>query len=143
LRLLETLRRKESDGEQLDLSLISAVRKQQLRLAEAMIGYGPFIEYEHAWAMRTAWATPNLELLSVLLQGPCTLKALSAAIPDTMLIKSKPLRFQAIKALLEKEVLPSVPDIALQEIVAEDGGIDLELIQLLLQHKALCERNWR
>lgn len=136
LRLVEILGPRVLAGGPLDSCLIRAVRSQHNRLVGAMIRYGASIELEQASAVRIALLNSNLELLSILLRRECSAITLSAAIPTAMLLKSRSIRFQAMKALIERGVLPLSLGLPLQKLVSEDGDIDSELIQLLLQHKA-------
>jgi hypothetical protein len=123
-------------GEALDSYLIRAVGRRRLQLVGALILYGASIEFEQACAIQTALENADLDILSVLLRNNCSAKLLSATIPTAMILKPRHIRLQAMKALVEKGVLPQELRIPLRSLVSEEGDVDSELIQLLLQHKA-------
>jgi ankyrin repeat protein len=136
LRLVEILGPIGLVGEPLDSCLICAVRRRHIQLVDAMIRYGASIEFKQASAIQAALENADLELLSILLRSKCSATILSATIPTAMVLKSRPIRLQAMKALIKKGVLPQELGVPLQRLVSEDGDVDSELIQLLLQHEA-------
>ncbi|KIX06616.1 uncharacterized protein Z518_04592 [Rhinocladiella mackenziei CBS 650.93] len=136
LRLVEILGPIGLVGEPLDSCLICAVRRRHLQLIGAMIRYGASIEFKQASAIQTAMENADLELLGVLLRSKCSATILSAIIPTAMALQSRPIRLQAMKALVKKGVLPQELGVPLQRLVSEDDDIDSELVQLLLQHEA-------
>jgi ankyrin repeat protein len=123
-------------GKPLDSYLIRAVRRRHIQLVDALIRYGASIEFEQASAIQTALENADLDILSILLRSKCSAKILSATIPTAMVLKPRPIRLQAMKALVKKGVLPQKLGVPLQRLVSEDGDVDSELIQLLLQHEA-------
>jgi ankyrin repeat protein len=136
LRLVEILGPIGLAGEPLDSCLIRAVRRRHIQLVDAMIRYGASIEFEQASAIQIALGNPDLELLGILLRSNCSAKILSTTIRTAMVLKSRPIRLQAMRALVKKGVLPQELGVPLQRLVSEDGDVDSELIQLLLQHEA-------
>lgn len=123
-------------GQPLDSYLIRAVRRRHIQLIDELILYGASIEFEQASAVQIALENADLDVLSILLRNKCSAKLLSATIPTAMVLKPRHIRLQAMKALVEKGVLPQELGIPLQSLVSEEGDVDSELIQLLLQHKA-------
>jgi len=123
-------------GKPLDPYLIRAVRRRHIQLVDALIRYGASIEFEQASAIQTALENAYLDILSILLRSECSAKILSATIPTAMVLKPRPIRLRAMKALVKKGVLPQELGVPLQRLVSEDGDVDSELIQLLLQHEA-------
>ena len=75
-------------------------------------------------------------MLNILLQGNCSREMVSDLVTVAMNLKSRPSRLQVVRSIVEKGVLPQTLGIPLQSSVSEDGKVDLELIQLLLQRKA-------
>ena len=136
LRLVDILGPIGLAGEPLDSCLICAVRRKHNQLVDAMIRYGASVEFEQASAIQIALENADLELLSILLGSKCSATILSATIPTAMELKPRPIRLQAMKALVKKGVLPQELGVPLQRLVSEDGDIDSELIQDLVQHKA-------
>jgi ankyrin repeat protein len=136
LRLVEILGPQGLAGQPLDSHLIRAVRRRHIQLVDALILHGASIEFEQASAIQTALQNADLDILSILLGNTCSAKLLSATIPTAMVLKPRHIRLQAVKALVEKGVLPQELGIPLQSLVSEEGDVDSELIQLLLQHKA-------
>jgi ankyrin repeat protein len=136
LRLVGIFGSKGLAGEPLDSHLIRAVRRRHIRLVDTLIRRGASVEFEQASAIQTALEDADLDILSILLRSKCSVKILSATIPTAMVLKPRPIRLQAMKALVKKEVLPQALGVALQRLVSEDGDADSELIQLLLQHGA-------
>jgi ankyrin repeat protein len=136
LRLVEIFAPMGLAGEPLNSHLVRAVRKQHIPLVDTLLRYGASVEFEQASAIRTALEKPDFDILSILLQSKCSPEILSATIPTAMVLQPRPSRLQAIKALVEKGVLNQNLSVPLQRLVSEDGDVDSELIQLLLQHKA-------
>jgi hypothetical protein len=123
-------------GQPLDSCLIRAVRRRHIQLVDALILYGASIEFEQASAIQIALENADLDMLSILLWNKCSAKPLSATIPTAMALKPRHIRLQAMKALVEKGVLAQELGIPLQNLMSEEGDVDSELIQLLLEHKA-------
>ena len=119
-----------------DGCLIRAVRRRYIQLVDALISDGVSNESEQASAIQIALGNADLDILSILLRGNCSATTLSTTLPFAMVLKPRPIRLQAMKALVEKGVLPQELGDLLQRLVSEDGDVDSELIQLLLQHKA-------
>jgi ankyrin repeat protein len=136
LRLMEILAPRGLAGEPLDLHLVRAVRKEQVQVVDMLLRYGASVEYEQASAIRTALEKVDINIFSTMLQKSCSPEILSAAIPVAMDLQSRPSRLQAVKALVEKGVLAQELGLALQSLVSEEGVVDSDLVQLLLQHKA-------
>ncbi|KAE9365001.1 hypothetical protein N431DRAFT_517873 [Stipitochalara longipes BDJ] len=136
LRLVGTLGPLGLAGQPLDSYLIRAVRSRQIQLVDALIIYGASIEFEQASVIQTALENADLDILNILLRNKCSAKLLSATIPTAMVLKPRHIRLQAMKALVEKGVLPEDLSVPLQNLVCEEGDVDSKLIQLLLQHKA-------
>jgi hypothetical protein len=136
LRLMEIFGLIGLAGRPLDSSLIRAVQRRHIQLVDALICYGASIEFEQASAIQAALENADLDILSILLRGTCSAKILSVTIPTAMVLKPRPTRLQAMKALVKKGVLPQELSVPLQRLVSEDGDVDSELIQLLLQHEA-------
>ena len=123
-------------GQPLDSYLILAVERRHIQLVDALILYGASIEFEQASAIQTALQIADLDILNVLLRNKCSAEVLSGTIPTAMALKPKNVRLEAMKALVEKGVLPQGLGIPLQSLMSEEGDVDSELIQLLLQHNA-------
>ncbi|KUJ10177.1 uncharacterized protein LY89DRAFT_596816 [Mollisia scopiformis] len=139
LRLVEILGPLGLTGQPLDPYLIRAVRSQHIQLVDTLILYGASVEFGHAAAIRAALehlGNANFDILNILLRIKCSPKLLSTTIPTAMALRPRHIRLQAMKALLEKGVLRQALGHPLDTLVSEEGVLDSELIQLLLQHKA-------
>ncbi|KAF4994750.1 hypothetical protein FDECE_13023 [Fusarium decemcellulare] len=123
-------------GESLNRHLVRAVRNKQIKLVETLLHYGASVEYDHVAAIRTALTVTDFAILSLLLQGDCLLTTLSAAVPCTMGLTSRPDRLRAMKALLEKGIPSQELVVPVQQLASESGEMDLDLLRLLLEHEA-------
>jgi hypothetical protein len=123
-------------GKPLGSHLIRAVQRRHIQLVDALLRYDASIEFEQAAAIQTALENADLDILSILLRSKCSAKILSATIPTAMVLQPRPIRLQAMKALVKKGVTAQDLGVPLQTLVSEDGDVDSELIQLLLQHEA-------
>lgn len=136
LRLLDILASRGLIGEELDLHLVRAVRQRHHQLIDKLLLCGASIEYKQALAVQIALSMADFDILAVLLSYNCRPEILSLAIPTAMALQPRASRRQALKALILKGVLSQWLGILLQRLVAEDGDVDLELIQSLLRHEA-------
>ncbi|KAK4163614.1 hypothetical protein QBC43DRAFT_238883 [Cladorrhinum sp. PSN259] len=134
VRLLGILAPRGIDSASLDKLLAQAAQKQQGDLVETLLRYGASVEFEQASAIQTTLKYANLGILSKLLQVKCSPEILSASLPVAFTIRPRDIRRQAMKALLEKGVLRDPLGTLLQDVVAEEGQIDSELVQLVLEY---------
>ncbi|KAH7350793.1 hypothetical protein BKA65DRAFT_593679 [Rhexocercosporidium sp. MPI-PUGE-AT-0058] len=139
LRLVEFLSPLGLAGEPLDRSLVQAVQKQQSRLVETLILQGASIEFAEAAVIHTALQSKNLDMLNTLLRNQCSAQLLSTTIPTAISLQPRRIRLQAMKALVQKGILVHDLGRPLQTLVSEEGDVDSELIQFLLQSKAPIE----
>ena len=136
IQLVKILGPKGLAGESLDLHLVYAVRNQHIQLVETLVRHGASIMYQQAFAIHIALEVANLDILNILLEGESSSVILSAAIPTAMDLKARPVRLQAMKALLQKGVLAQELGPPLQFILQEYDEVDSKLLRLLVQHQA-------
>ncbi|KAH9218802.1 hypothetical protein DL95DRAFT_434082 [Leptodontidium sp. 2 PMI_412] len=109
---------------------------QQPLLVESLVILGASVEFKNACVIQTALRMKDLDVLETLLRNKCSAKLLSATIPTAMSLHPRHTRLQALKALVRKGILVQDLSKPLQTLVSEDGDVDSELIQFLLQNKA-------
>ncbi|KAF6815612.1 ankyrin repeat containing protein [Colletotrichum musicola] len=130
-------------GEPLDWHLVRAVKRREKKLIGTLVQLGASIDYDQASAVQEALQAGDLDTLDVLLQCPSSPERLSKAIPVAMRLDSKHDRLRALKSLLRKGVQRQDLAEPLRTVVSEDAGVDvkvnMELIHLLLRHKATVD----
>ena len=136
IHFLDIFGRHDLVGNHLDLRLVSAVRNQQVRLIEKLLNHGGSVEYNGATPIKVALKFSDFTILRILLRHRCSRKNLSLVIPLAMSLQPRATRLQALRYILDKGVVAADLGLHLLTAVAEDGDIDLPLIQLLLFHKA-------
>lgn len=136
LRLVEFLGPLGLAGQPLDAHLVRAVQRRYILLVKELILCGASIEFQQASAIHAALENADLDMLNILLLNKCSTQLLSSTIPTAMFIKPRSVRLKAMEALVEKGVLAQELGTSLLSLVSEEGDMDTELVQLLLQHKA-------
>ena len=136
IQLLDILGPRGIAGTPLDTHLVNAVRKRQTQLVQSLIKYGGSIEYQSASAIRISLENTDFDILKTLLTRDCSRKILSGVIPTVMNISPNPRRLEAFNMILNKGVVISKLRGPLREAVSQHGDVDLDLIRLLLHHKA-------
>lgn len=136
LQLISMLAPRGLAGKPLDLLLVQAVVKKQAKLTTKLVQCGASIEYKDARAVKLALTMVDYEMLTTLLEAPCSPSVLSGVIPETIAIGSRGQRLKAFEALIDKGVYRKSLGLPLQTLVAEAGQIDIDLIKLLLKNKA-------
>ncbi|KAF5626087.1 hypothetical protein F52700_8802 [Fusarium sp. NRRL 52700] len=123
-------------GQQLDLCLVRAAQRKQLRLVPTLLYYGASVEAEEAAAIRAAIISADLYVLSSLLHGQCASAILSKLIPIAMEISPRTTRFGVMQCLVRKGVERQSLGTALMQLIPEEGDIDSELVKLLIDNGA-------
>ncbi|KAI0473285.1 hypothetical protein GGR56DRAFT_609444 [Xylariaceae sp. FL0804] len=136
LRLLDMFASRGWSGEPVHRQLIRAVRKKHIQLVEMLLRCGASVEYEEALAIHTALGNADFDILHVLLRDECSPDILSTSLPTAMALHPRPIRLRAIQALVNKGVGKRELGVQLQNLVAEVGDVDFELVDFLLLHEA-------
>ncbi|CAD0097833.1 unnamed protein product [Aureobasidium mustum] len=123
-------------GESLHWHLVRAVEQHQVQLVKSLLLYGASVEYDRASAVRAAIIGAKFDILKILLRTEISSRAILGTISTAMDLASRHDRFQAMLALLKKGVAARRLAVHLRTLVADRGEVDLELIELLLRHKA-------
>ncbi|KAI1412086.1 hypothetical protein F5Y13DRAFT_50981 [Hypoxylon sp. FL1857] len=123
-------------GEPLHSQLFRAVQKQQIQLIKTLLRYGASIEFKQASAIQEAIKKGYPGILDILLQAECSPQTISTTLKAAMALPSRPIRLWTMRSLLNKGVSSHELGPPLQRLMTEDGEVDCELIQLLLQHQA-------
>lgn len=141
LRVIEILSPRGLEGQPLSWRLIIAVRKEQPQVVAKLLEYGASVEYERASAIKLALVHADSKILNMLISRSCSPEILSAAIPTAIALEPRPSRQRAMEVLLLKGLPMQQLRDPLHSLVCEDGVVDYELIQSLLQHRAPVDAN--
>jgi ankyrin repeat protein len=136
LYLLDLLSPMALTGEPLNLHLVRAVEQKHVRLVGKLLEAGASVEYNKASAILTAVLRADLDTLDILLQGEISPEVILGPIDAAMTLTSNSSRLQVMQALLKKGVPAWGLGIPLRIAVFAEASVDLELVQLLLYHKA-------
>lgn len=123
-------------GQQLDLCLLRAAQRKQQHLVQTLLHYGASVEAEEAAAIRAAIISADLYVLSLLLQGQCASAILSTLIPTAMELSPRIMRFGVMQCLIKKGVERQSLGTALLQLLSEEGDIDSDLTNLLIDNGA-------